>query len=34
MLHAAARGSIHDMAARIVADIVAEAERLLGALHA
>ena len=34
MLYAAARGSIHDMAARIVADIVHEAERLLDILHA
>ena len=33
MLHAAARGLIHDMAARIVADIVAEAGRLLDTLH-
>jgi hypothetical protein len=34
MLHAAARGLIHDMATRIVADIVHEAERLLDTLHA
>ena len=34
MLYAAARGLIHGLAARIVADIVAEAERLLDTLNA